>query len=313
MFLPIPAPALYMSIDETDRHVVGMNPLSAAAMRDGILSRIFPGTAQISTDVTRGMEFVPNIEEVLALRPDVVFQWASAGSQALEPLDRAGLNVVGLRAGGQDALEEYVTIMGAVAGKRDRAADLVARLTARRADIDSTMRRLPEGSRPKVLYIGLYADQIRTAGRGTYYDFSIPLAGGRNVASGSAGMQTLNVEQILTWDPEIILLGNFDPVQPADIYADPRWQGLAAVKARKVYKMPLGGYRWDPPSQESALAWTWLAGLLQPTRFAVDLRADMRTWYRFLYDHDLDDAEIDRILFVAENAGSAGYERFRAR
>jgi hypothetical protein len=39
----------------------------------------------------------------------------------------------------------------------------------------------------------------------------------------------------------------------------------------------------------------------------------MRDWYRFLYNHDLTDDEIDRILFTAENAGSAGYERYSRR
>ena len=37
----------------------------------------------------------------------------------------------------------------------------------------------------------------------------------------------------------------------------------------------------------------------------------MRDWFGFLYNHRLTDEEIDGILFVKENADSAGYERYR--
>ena len=86
----------------------------------------------------------------------------------------------------------------------------------------------------------------------------------------------MTIEQVLTWNPQVILLGNFDAAMPSDIYGDPRWQSVEAVKARRVYKFPLGGYRWDPPSQESALGWIWLAGLLHPEREPTNLRAVMR-------------------------------------
>ena len=82
------------------------------------------------------------------------------------------------------------------------------------------------------------------------------------------------------------------------------------MKARRVYKFPLGGYRWDPPSQESALGWIWLAGLLHPERETGNLRAVMRDWFSFLYKHDLTDDEIDGVLFAAQNRQSAGYERY---
>ena len=58
------------------------------------------------------------------------------------------------------------------------------------------------------------------------------------------------------------------------------------------------------------MAWTWLAGLLHPGRVTIDLRAHMRDWYTFLYDHTLSDGEIDDILRTRLNGGSAGYARF---
>lgn len=311
VFLPMPAPSTYIGIDGSERHIVGMNPGSAVAMRDGILGKLFPGTRSISTDVTSGAGFMPNVEAILALRPDTVFQWSTAGSDALELLDRAGLRTLGIRYGTQDDMAGYVAMMGVAAGKPERAADITRRQQARLDALTAAMKDLPEAARPRVMYLARATDSLSAAGPGTYTDFYIRLAGGRNVADGRRGAGgSVTLEQILAWDPEVVLLGNFDAAMPADLYADPRWQGIAAVRDRRVYRVPLGGYRWDPPSLESSLTWTWLAGLLQPGRIDDRLRDDMRDWYGLLYGHALTDEEMDAILFAKANARSAGYDRF---
>ncbi len=311
VFLPMPGPAMFITVDGTDRHIVAMNPSSRIAMRDGLLSELYPTTNNIPTNVVQGASFLPNVESILALHPDAVFQWANVGTDAIAPLDQAGLAVFGMQSGNQQDLIGSIAMMGKVAGKDARAATLIRLQAEREQEIEKAAKGLPDDQRPRVLYIGRLSDSLSVSGAGSYNDFYIKLAGGRNVAaliSGSGRVVTL--EQILIWNPDVILLGNFDKAMPQDIYNDPRWQDVAAVKARRVYRMPLGGYRWDPPSEESALAWTWLLGLLHPDKSAIDLRYDMRTWYRFLYNHDLTDGEIDRILFVAQNEKSAGYARF---
>lgn len=317
VFLPIPAAATYIAIDGTERHIVGMNPYSASAMREGILGKMFPDAAGISTNVVMGggdaNNFTPNVESILAMRPDVVFQWARASTDVIGVLDRAGLAVLGMRAGSQEDFAAYVAMMGEVSGKGERAASLVQRQQDVRSRIETAMADVQAQQRPRVMYLNRAAQMLRVSGKGTYNDFYVRLTGGQNVAADLRAVSTVTIEQILTWNPQVILLGNFDATMPADIYGDPRWQGVDAVKAHRVYRMPLGGYRWDPPSQESALTWIWLAGLLQPERAQEDLRAAMRDWYTFLYGHALTDSEIDGILFAAQNRASAGYERYLAR
>ena len=106
--------------------------------------------------------------------------------------------------------------------------------------------------RPRVVYFNRAAQTLRVGGKRSYSDFSIRVAGGQNVAAEIQAANAVTIEQVLTWNPQMILLGNFDTAVPSDIYDDPRWQGVDAVRNRRVYKVPLGGYRWDPPSQESA-------------------------------------------------------------
>lgn len=315
VFIPIPAPSTFIAIDGSERRIVGMNEHSARAMREGIMGKLFPGFTRIQTNMTLGGDpsnFTPNVEAILNLRPDAVFQWASTSADAITVLDRVGVPVLGLRVGTHENFVDFVRLIGRVAGKEERAEALLKRQDAVRQRLAAAFADLPPAQQPRVLYFNRAVNMLRVSGRGTFQNFNIQLAGGQNAAGDAPTVSTVTIEQVLTWNPQVILLGNFDTAMPSDLYKDPRWQSVDAVKNRRVYRMPLGGYRWDPPSQESALAWLWLAGLLQPERSRDDLRAEMRDWFGFLYDHQLTDDEIDGILFVKENAASAGYDRYRA-
>lgn len=96
---------------------------------------------------------------------------------------------------------------------------------------------------------------------------------------------------------------------PEDLYTDPRFAELKAVQNRQVYKVPLGGYRWDPPSQESSLMWTWLAAVVRGES-APGLREMIADDYEFLYNKRPDDAQLDQILQTEANKDSANYADF---
>jgi len=51
-----------------------------------------------------------------------------------------------------------------------------------------------------------YLSELRVAGGKSYNNFYIDLAGGKNVANELGMFAVVGVEQILAWDPEVILL-----------------------------------------------------------------------------------------------------------
>ncbi|WP_240646173.1 ABC transporter substrate-binding protein [Georgenia sp. SYP-B2076] len=314
--LPMPAASLAIAVDASADHLVGMNEASFTAIRDGIMATMFPRATGIAHDVA-GQDFTPNVESILALRPDVVVQWADEGTGIIAPLENAGLKVLGVTYGTQDDLDTWTTLFATILGKPDRAKEMISRSDAALREVKARTAKVA-GAAPKVLYFNRFSAGLKVAGPRTYNDFYIRLVGAENPASGPTGvrgpgMVGVDVEQVLGWDPDIVLLGNFDEAMPDDVYGDAVWGPVSAVRSRRVYKVPLGGYRWDPPGQESPLMWRWLSRIVFPGDDGRPLRDDVRDAYGFLYGYRPTDADLGRILWSEVNGGSAGYGQFDAR
>ncbi|WP_104140346.1 ABC transporter substrate-binding protein [Arthrobacter sp. ZGTC131] len=311
--IPMPAASLLVAVDRTADHLAAMHNVSWVAMRDGIMGTMFPRALSVPHEIAT-QDFTANVESVRALNPDVVIQWSD--EQLIEPLEKAGLQVIGLKnTGRQEDVDAWVTMFAAMLGKPARATEIKARSDSELAAVKAQAAgRSADG--PSILYFNRFTGGLKVAATNSYNDFYIKLIGGTNPATGKdplpgPGMVGLDVEQVLSWDPEVILLGNFDFAMPQDLYSDPVWQNVSAVRSHRVYKVPLGGYRWDPPGQESPLMWHWLADIAFPQQQSP-LRGKVTEYFRFLYNHELTAVELDKILWTAANGGSAHYQQFNA-
>jgi iron complex transport system substrate-binding protein len=309
--IPIPAAAVVMAVDQSASHLVGMNALSWSAVHGGVMASIFPAALQVAHDIADA-NFAPNIESILALKPDVVIQWADKGDGLLTPLHGAGLPVLGVTYGTSADLDGWLTMFSAMLGKPERGTAMTARIDAQRQEI-AQLAASRAGAGPRILYFLRYAQGMQVAGAGTFNSEYITLVGAKNAAADVAGgFGAVHIEQVLRWDPDIVLLGNFDSTLPADIYDDPVWKGVAAVRAKKVYKVPLGGYRWDPPSQETPLMWHWMSDIAFPPTAGSTLRRAIADEFSFLYGYTPTQGEIDTMLWLNANGASSGYGQFRA-
>ena len=79
---------------------------------------------------------------------------------------------------------------------------------------------------------------------------------------------------------------------------------MTAVRNRRVYKIPMGIYRWSQPNVEAHLFMEWLGKVLQPEAFAdVDLKADTLEFYRLMFNYELSDTELEQIYYTSLNPG----------
>lgn len=308
-FTVMPAPSIFAAVDRSYDRIVGINQSTLVANQGGMFATMFPESAQ--STVVAGSDFVPNVETMLQLDPDVVVQWGDQGTGITEPIESAGFPLVGLEYGTQEDLESWITLFAQIAGKPERGDELVAWQHAEIAEMREKVAA-QTGDRPRAMILSKTGDTFSTTTAEGYDGFQFDLVGADLVTKGfvsDAGQ--VNPEQILAWNPEVIMLSGFDQSTPADIYADPRLASVSAVQNKRVYKTPLGGYRWQVPSAESPLMWQWMHQVLYPGERTGELRDAMRDAFDDLFAYSISEEEIDQVLRFELNGDAANYDQFR--
>jgi iron complex transport system substrate-binding protein len=126
----------------------------------------------------------------------------------------------------------------------------------------------------------------------------IDFLGARNAAAEArAGLVTVSIEQVLLWNPEVIL--TTDPDFWKSAWSDPRWRATSAVETRRVYlspHLPFGWFDFPPGANRLLGAW-WAGRLLYPKEFqGVDLRAKVSEFHRRFYHREPTAAQLDAML-----------------
>jgi iron complex transport system substrate-binding protein len=131
------------------------------------------------------------------------------------------------------------------------------------------------------------------------------LAGCRNAAEAirstgikeglHTGLAEVSMEKVLDWNPDILII---DFGSPADIYNDPKWKSIRAVKNRAVYKQPIGVFIWDRPTAESAVLHPlWLAKTAYPDLFKdIDMIREVKKFYGEIMSFNLSDEQAQSIM-----------------
>ena len=74
---------------------------------------------------------------------------------------------------------------------------------------------------------------LETSCGGSTVNDLISLAGGRNVCGAiSSEHLVVNMEQVLAWNPDMIVMWFNERKKPLDVINDPQWRTIQAVKNR---------------------------------------------------------------------------------
>ena len=187
----------------------------------------WPAAAKSLPDLGPGI--APNVEKILAARPDLVVLYASNDNvPAARALRAAGIRVVGLKIDRIADFRRAAHILGAIAGD-SAAARLTVDTVERSLDrIRAATAALPH---PRVLWY-LWDNPILVLGNGSYQSELLAIAGGANVYGDRAEpAATVSLEDVLRRDPEVILL---DPGRASVLRASPRWAHVTAVRTGRL-------------------------------------------------------------------------------
>jgi iron complex transport system substrate-binding protein len=129
-----------------------------------------------------------------------------------------------------------------------------------------------------------------------YQTHMIEAAGAVSVSDGLRGYwNEVNLEQVLLWNPDVIIIPPYGPVQPDHMLGNPDWASIRAVRDGRVHRMPRVIAPMDTPLPESLLGVVWMAGLFYPDRVRLDLRTEIERFYAFYYGYELTEAELDHL------------------
>ena len=237
--------------------------------RDRLHRQLFPDIAGVA-GVGRKSTGI-NFETLAHLAPDLVVLYAQKDGLALaRRLAQLNIAAVVIKPESFESVRDALAVIAAAAGVEERMSVVDTAMADILNTLDNGLAGLPEGKR----YTGYFAapQGVFSTATGQMLQHEIFLrAGVDNVSAGLTGyFQTISPEQLIRWNPEIIVLSRHMKSGAAAPLAGPAVKRIRAVASGRVYRCPSTLSPWDFPSPLSVLASLWLAKTLYPERF-VDL------------------------------------------
>lgn len=237
------------------------------------------------------------IEALIQARPDLAL---TMDRRTADQLAIQGIPVLVLAWRDPEEVRQAIDLLGHALDRAEQARHY-------RTSFDTTLALVRERlggaplRRPRVLYLNprSMTRPHRVA------EWWIAAAGGQSVTDDGTPVETLafGPEQILAWDPEIMIVSNRQDVDA--LLDDPRLARVAAVRDRRIAVTPAAAHLWGNRTAEQALTVLWAASVFHPDRIdRKTLESNVEAFYRDLYGTPLTPTQIDEILGGGPNPSS---------
>lgn len=248
-----------------------------------------------------------NYENFISMRPDIIIEGytTDGGAAAVTIAERqekmGSIPVVAIEdCNNATGYSAPIRFIGELLGEEDQAGAMITFYEDMLAMVAERTASIPDDERVTVYYAegprGLATDPS-----GSFHSELIELCGGRNIAdcalTPGMGMTEVSMEQIIRWDPEVILAG--EPEFYATVRTDPLWQEITAVKTGRVYLIPQTAFCWfdRPPGINRIIGIPWTGKTLYPDLFPdMDLESLVREYHDLFIHVSLSDDQIHQIL-----------------
>ena len=178
----------------------------------------------------------PNLETIIELRPDIVFATDLEQAPTVAKLKTLRVNVQISSPTTMAELYDSIIKIGQLTSREEQANKLVAEMLSTVERIRNKTALIPEQNKPKV-FVEIGHRPLFTAGKGSFIDELITLAGGINIAHDIPRPYSYyNAEQVVQRRPDIIIIsGMLKENTPATVKNRLGWDKIPAVKNGRVY------------------------------------------------------------------------------
>ena len=179
----------------------------------------------------------PNLEAILALRPDLVTGVRGpAGNAIVVALEESKVRTFFPETESKEQIVALLRGLGDLTGTRPNADALVATLES-----DLLRVRAAVEGKPKRRALLMYGrTPLVVAGTKSFPDEMLTLAGLENACRSKDHYPTIDVEHVLALDPDCILDASVGMGMDADdpaYFAGPGWSKVRAVREKRVYRV----------------------------------------------------------------------------
>jgi len=239
-----------------------------------------------------------NLESLVAAKPDLVLIWEDDMLVQTVSAQIAKLGVPTLTVPFRqiESMPEAMERVGDAVGESARGKALASYTRGIIREIRTSL----SGTKPVRYYYAEGLDGLSTECDSSFHVVAMNFAGGRNVhrcrQSNLRGLEKINFETLLTYDPEVIIVQHAMVYE--DLVNDPMWRQLKAVKNGRIYLVPSVPFNWvdRPPSFMRVIGIQWLAYLFHPESYRIDLNARVAEFYKRFLRVDLTDKELNTLL-----------------
>ncbi|MBF0471395.1 MAG: cobalamin-binding protein [Gammaproteobacteria bacterium] len=178
----------------------------------------------------------PDLEKILALKPDLVIAWSGGNpKREVELLQELGLVVfVSAPQGVEDIFSEIVTLARLTATE-EVAEGAVAALKRRWQALERRAADRP----PVTLFYQLWDEPLMTINGDHIIDQIIRRCGGENIfAAIPTLIPKIGVEAVIAANPEVIVASGMGEARPDWLQQWQQWPELRAVKRQQLFFIP---------------------------------------------------------------------------
>ncbi|MGA8943705.1 MAG: ABC transporter substrate-binding protein [Thermoactinomyces sp.] len=176
--------------------------------------------------------FKVNVEKIVSLKPDLVVANSGNEQEALDQLRSMGIPVLVTDSQTVKGVYEAIHLISLAANRAREADILVANMEKEIRTIYGKVVNIPDDKKAKVWFE--LDSNLYTVGGDTFLNELIQLAGGKNVAAGLKGWPKVSPEQVIKWNPDVIITtyGGVEEIKQRE-----GWQSLNAVKENRIYAL----------------------------------------------------------------------------
>jgi len=249
---------------------------------------------------------MPNMENLIAIKPDVALVWDQSLSIApnmLEMLNKLNIPVLAVRIFFLSDYPDAFRFVGNALNRSKRANELAGYIENTIKEMKTFSATIPAEKKVSVYY-AIGADGLTNdCNHLPFLNDVISLAGGHYVHQCRPDDTTvgtkIDLERLVFYDPEVIITQ--DDIFFSNVFTDQRYKLLRAVKNRKVYMIPKTPFNWlnYPPSFMRAIGVRWLAHRLYPNLYTtVDIRKETKRFFKLFLGVKIGTDEADKLLLL---------------